>query len=80
MLAVKLSRTPSNEMPENAAHAAAEPEQAAVVSDPLPRFTWRYSTVIDQGPFSPISVPPPATQPSVEKFLPPVNETLGLAG
>jgi hypothetical protein len=69
----------SNTMPENAAHAAADPEQTAVASDLSPRSACRNSAVMDQGAFSPISAPAPATHPVVEKLLSPVNETLGLA-
>lgn len=65
-------------MPEHAAHADAEPLHVAVELDPLPRFAWRYATVIDHAPFNPISVPPPAAQPVEVKFLPPLNETVGL--
>src|SRR5258708_31963770 len=68
----------SRDMPENAAHAEAEPLQAVVELEPLPRFTWRYSAVIDHAPFNPISVPTPATQPAFLKFWPPLNEAAGL--
>ena len=48
---------PSKDMPANAAHAGAAPLQVVVEWDPLPRFAWRYSAVIDHGPFNPHSAP-----------------------
>ena len=70
MFAVKLLWMLSRDIPENSAHAAAEPVQVVVELDPLPRFAWRYSAASDHGPFNTISTPPPATQPVEVKFLP----------
>lgn len=75
--AVKPPWVLSRDMPENGAQAEAEPLQAVVELEPLPRFTCRYSAVIDHAPFNPISVPAPAAQPSLLKFWPPLNEAVG---
>src|SRR6266404_9712716 len=71
-------RTGWHQSLENAAHAEAEPLQAVVELEPLPRFTWRYSAVIDHAPFNPISVPTPAAHPVLLKFWPPLNEAVDL--
>ncbi len=76
--AVKRSCVLPKDMRENAAHAGAEPLQVVVELEPLPRFTWRNSAVIDHAPFNPISVPAPAAQPVVLKFWPPLNDAVDL--
>src|ERR1700734_1997126 len=76
----KLLRVLSREMPENAAHAEAEPAQLATESDPLPRPARSYSAENDHGPLKTISTPPPVIQPVEAKPLPPLNAAMDFAG
>ena len=79
MFALKPLWALSRDMPENAAHAEAEPAQLAAESNLLPRLAWTYSAENDHGPLNTSSTPPPITQPVEAKVLAPLKEAIGFA-